>query len=95
MAQTRQLPKDCLEGEGDDFTIRADVLALGLGLPEDVLRAAMANGEVASTVERGEGEDDGRYRLTFRYRDRYYCVLVEPDGQPREVVSPLDILQGR
>ena len=36
----------------------------------------MRRGIVYSTSERGIGEDEGRLRLTFRYRDRVFRLIV-------------------
>jgi Family of unknown function (DUF6522) len=59
-----------IEVEGEDATIEAGHLAAKLGLSVDRLRAEMRRGIVYGVVERGVGEDEGRLRLTFRYRAR-------------------------
>ena len=38
--------------------------------------AEMRRGIVYSMSERGIGEDEGRFRLTFRYRDRGLIVTT-------------------
>ena len=90
----RPLPEDAVAGRNGDFTVAASVVAAALDLPEPQLRDEMAAGNVVSTVERGEGEDAGRYRLTFRYRTRYFCVLIEPDGTAFEVPAPMELVTG-
>ena len=46
--------------------------------------AEMRRGIVYSTSERGIGEDEGRFRLSFRYRDRVFGLIVTTTG---EIVS--------
>lgn len=62
------------------FTLDADMLARHFGWPADTLRDFMRRGMVASTVERGEGEDEGRWRLRVRCGNRRWQAIVEPDG---------------
>ena len=91
---SRTLPEDAIAGSDGDFTVSASIVAEALHLPEPKLREEMAAGNVVSTVERGEGEDAGRYRLTFRYRSRYFCILIEPDGTASEVPAPMELITG-
>lgn len=70
--------------EGGRYTVPATLLAARFGLDEATLRADMRAGRIASLVERGEGEDAGRVRLSFRRGDRAWAVVVDPDGQIRE-----------
>jgi Family of unknown function (DUF6522) len=64
--------------------VDAPLVARGLKLPVEQLMAEMRRGIVYSTSERGIGEDEGRFRLTFRYRDRVFRLIVTTTG---EVVS--------
>ena len=62
-------------GGGDD----------GLGVPTEPLKAEMRRGLVYSVAERGIDEDEGRTRLTFRYRallDRGGEAGREPQRRP-------------
>jgi hypothetical protein len=68
----------CL-GNGE-ITIDSELLAPKLGLSVDTLRAEMRKGLVVSTAETGIDDDEGRTRLTFRYRARTWRVVVESDG---------------
>jgi hypothetical protein len=43
--------------------------------------AEMRRGIVYSMSERGIGEDEGRFRLTFRYRDRVFRLIVTTTGK--------------
>jgi len=65
-------------GDGE-ITIAADLLAPKLGLSVEALKAEMRRGFVYSVTEQGI-DDVGRARLTFRYRNRSWTVVVEPDG---------------
>ena len=82
------MPKEAIELQGDDVVVDAEVLAPRLALSVVTLRQAMNAGEIRTLVERGEGEDDGRMRLTFRYNDRRVSFMREPDGQLRETDPP-------
>lgn len=75
------IPKESVEIQGDDILVAADVLASLLTLPVATLRADMRAGKIRSLVERGEGEDEGRLRLTFRYGDQQVSIMREPDGE--------------
>ena len=73
-----------IEVRGEEARIEAGFLAAKLGLSVDRLQAEMRRGIVYGVVERGEGEDAGRLRLTFRYRARSWTVVVEADGTVNE-----------
>ena len=45
--------------------IDATLIAKGLRMDPEALREAMQKGQVTRTVEKGEGEDAGRFRVTF------------------------------
>ncbi|MGI9449080.1 MAG: DUF6522 family protein [Geminicoccaceae bacterium] len=64
----------------DEITIDSELLAPKLGLSVDALRTEMRRGLVVSTAETGIDDDEGRARLTFRYRARTWRVVVESDG---------------
>lgn len=82
------IPKDAVTISGDDVTVDAEMLAPHLGLSITALRQAMNAGEVRTLVERGEDEDAGRMRLTFRYGGIQFSLMREPDGQLRETEPP-------
>ena len=82
------IPKDAVTVTDDDVTVDAELLAPQLGLSVPALKAAMSAGEIRSLVERGEDEDAGRMRLTFRYGSIQYSLIREPDGQLRETQPP-------
>ncbi len=61
----------------DGFTVDAELVAQELGLEPGVFWQELKRGIVYGVVERGEGADVGRTRLTFRYRSRTWCVTLE------------------
>lgn len=82
------LPLDSIQVSDNDIVVDAELLAKCLDLSVDSLRKAMSAGYVRTLVENGEGEDLGRMRITFRYKDRQFSILREPDGQLHETGSP-------
>ena len=68
-------------GADGDYTVPATVLAEGFGLTPDVFWREMKRGIVHGVVERGQAEDAGRTRLTFRYRARSWSITLE-DAAP-------------
>ena len=65
---------------GGDFQIDSAIVARGLKLAVPHFLAEMRRGHVHGLVEKGEGEDEGRYRLSFRYRGRQLQLIVGDDG---------------
>ena len=61
----------------DGFVVDAELVADKLGLPPDVFWREMKRGIVYGVVERGDGDDAGRVRLTFRYRARSWSMTLE------------------
>jgi hypothetical protein len=68
---------DGITQAGDDFIVDADLVAGSLGLTAEQFLRESRHGIVYSVVERGEGEDRGRTRLTLRYRARSWSVTLE------------------
>ena len=66
--------------EAGEFLLPADMLAARFGWPTQTLKDYMRRGLVASRVERGEGEDAGRWRLSVRCGNRRWQAVVEADG---------------
>ncbi|NHF74123.1 DUF6522 family protein [Paracoccus xiamenensis] len=65
---------------GEDFTVDAKIIAEGLGLPEHAIARAMSTGAITTRFERGEGEDAGRYRLSFFHRGHTLRLTVDEAG---------------
>ena len=60
--------------------IDAALVAKGLKMEPEELRAALRDGRVTRTVEKGEGEDAGRFRVTFYAPTCRYRVLFTAAG---------------
>lgn len=80
-------PLSTITVQDGSATIEASYLAAKLGLTTERFRAEMRRGIVYGVTERGEGADQGRTRLTIRYRDRSWSAIVEPDGSFEEVTA--------
>lgn len=52
-----------------------------LGIDPAELQRLMREGKVTSIHEQGVDEDAGRFRMTFRYRDRVVRITCTDDGQ--------------
>lgn len=65
----------------DGFTVDAEFIAGKLGLSPETFWREIKRGIVYGVVERGEGEDAGRVRLTFRYRARSCSITLEDTVQ--------------
>ncbi len=65
----------------DGFVVEAELVARNLGLSPHAFWREMKRGIVYGVVERGEGDDAGRTRLTFRYRARSWSLTLE-DAAP-------------
>lgn len=64
----------------DGFEIAAADLGSLLDLAEAEVRAAMRGGRITSRIERGEGEDAGRFRVTFFSEQRRVRLIVDDEG---------------
>lgn len=64
-----------------DFTLHAEILAQRFRMPTSELRSLMARGLVRSSVEVGEGEDKGTWRLSIRCGNRIWSAIVLEDGR--------------
>ena len=51
-----------------------------LGIPAADVPLKMRNGEITSRSETGEGDDEGRVRLTFWYQDRRVRLVCDQAG---------------
>jgi hypothetical protein len=61
----------------DGFIVEAELVAAKLGLSPEGFWQEMKRGIVYGVVERGEGDDAGRARLTFRYRSRSWSMTLD------------------
>jgi len=74
------LPSSAIVLADGEATIDAELLASKLGLSTEALKTEVRKGLVYAVAEKGLDEDEGRTRLTFRYRARSWTVVVEPDS---------------
>lgn len=63
--------------ESGDIVLNPDELAQEFQLSADTLRRYLRMGLVASTVERGEGNDLGKVRITVRVGNRIWQAVIE------------------
>lgn len=70
-----------LERNDDGFCIDAALLGKLLDVPPLDVHLLMRGNEITSVCERGEGEHEGQYRLTFFHRNRR--VRLDIDGSGR------------
>ncbi|MBN9453534.1 MAG: hypothetical protein J0I42_16440 [Bosea sp.] len=73
-----------VRGEDGSFVLDAARLAKRFGWSAEELRELMRRGLVKSLVERGEAEDEGRWRLSVRCGNRCWQAVVLPDGTVAE-----------
>jgi hypothetical protein len=66
--------------ETGEFLLSAEMLAARFGWPAQTLRNHMRRGLVVSRVERGEGKDAGRWRLSVRCGNRRWQTIIDEDG---------------
>lgn len=66
----------------ENGTIQVDpaIVAKGLRLDVDALRAALRDGSVTSLCEKGMEQDAGRFRLTFFSPARRLRLIVDEGG---------------
>lgn len=64
--------------------IDAAVAARAMKFAVEYFVRQMQRGSIKGRVERGVGDDEGRCRLSFRYRDRELTIIV---GQNGEIIS--------
>ncbi|MBZ9798656.1 MULTISPECIES: DUF6522 family protein [unclassified Mesorhizobium] len=61
--------------------IDAAVAARAMKFAVEYFMRQMQLGNIKGRVERGIGEDEGRYRLSLLYHDRELTMIVGPGGQ--------------
>jgi hypothetical protein len=84
------VPLTLARDENGEFLLPAEMLAARFGWPIETFRDMMRRGLVSSRVERGEGEDEGRWRLSVRCGNRRWQAIVEADGSVGD--QRLDVL---
>lgn len=70
-----------LEKTRAGFTIDAVDLGSLFGIPAEEVRRRMRDGSITTRVEEGEGEDSGRFRLSFNGPGRRVQLIVDDRGE--------------
>ncbi|MCA0425217.1 MAG: DUF6522 family protein [Proteobacteria bacterium] len=70
-----------VERENDSYVVDAELLSRAFNLPADDVRARMKAGHITSRLEAGEGDDEGRWRITFYSGNRALRLTVDQAGQ--------------
>ena len=70
-----------LEPTDGGFQIEAEDLAALFGLSQANVQRLMRAGQISSLSEEGQGEDEGRHRITFRYGATRVRLTVNPQGE--------------
>jgi hypothetical protein len=60
--------------------IDASVIGAGLGIQPSQVQAKLQKGKISTLCERGIGEDQGRYRVTFYCGKRRFRILIDEVG---------------
>lgn len=70
-----------LKPTAEGFQIGAADLGALLGMaPQDIQRL-MRDGQITSLSEKGQDQDEGRYRITFRHRSTRVRLTVNAQGE--------------
>lgn len=70
-----------VEIAGGDIVVDAEMLAPMFDIPAEDVPGLMRTQAITSICERGAGEDEGRYRLSFFYRNRRVRLSIDPAGR--------------
>lgn len=70
-----------VELQDGDLVVDAEIIAKGLGLDPRSVQEMMRAGSITSVCERGIGEDEGRFRVTFFTRSRRLRLVVDETGR--------------
>ncbi|MFB9948237.1 DUF6522 family protein [Rhizobium puerariae] len=76
-----------------DFILESGELAGRFGLSGEEFRRKIRQGLVASSVERGEGEDAGTCRLSVRIGNRMWRAILTTEGEVGN--ESVAVLRGR
>jgi Family of unknown function (DUF6522) len=89
MAKSTLMPDTSAVSQTGDIEIDSAVIARGLKMPVARVVEEMRCGNLYGRVEEGVAEDEGRYRLCFRYRGRELRMVFAADG--RLIGEDLDV----
>lgn len=65
----------------EGFCIDAALVGELLNVPPPGVQELMRTNEITSVCERGEGEHEGQYRLTFFYKNRRARLAIDEAGR--------------
>jgi hypothetical protein len=65
----------------DAIQVEATILAEGLGFDASLVPALLKSGEITSLCERGAGDEEGRHRLAFFHRGKWFRILIDNEGR--------------
>ena len=68
------------DGSGD-FVLDPAALASRFGLSSSVFRSNLQRGFITSMIEQGQGEDAGTWRLTLRFGNRVWQVIINAEDE--------------
>lgn len=81
------MPPSHTDGAGEasahataSIDIEASVIGGGLGIEPSQVQAQLREGKISTLCERGIGEDQGHYRLTFYCGKRRFRILIDESG---------------
>lgn len=69
-----------VERQDDGFVVDAGIVAAAFAIPASEVQTLMRKGAITTISETGQGEDEGRWRLTFRYGARALRLTVDGTG---------------
>jgi len=69
--------------------IEASVIGDGLGIDPSQVQDLLREGKISTLCERGIGEDQGRYRVTFYYGKQRFRILTDEAGNVIEESEPM------
>jgi hypothetical protein len=64
--------------------MEVSIIGNGLGMEPSQVQARLQEGKISTLCERGIGEDEGRYRLTFYFGKRRLRLVIDTDGSVTE-----------
>ena len=69
-----------VEIDDGEVTVSADTLATHFDISATMVHDLMRSGRMVGRVEKGADQDQGRYRLTFRYGGRRLRLTCDDEG---------------
>ena len=70
-----------IETGDDGFVVDAEIIAEALGIAASEVQSLMRSNVITSRCEKGVGEDEGRWRLTFFHSNRAFRLTVDNNNQ--------------